>query len=206
MLTYNRLDLTEETLNSFFQTTTSKYRLIIVDNGSKDGTVEYLNNLRPPSEWCVGCEILLNPENKGNAYGRNQALQIANKFNDPFLSTMDNDVIFPDGWLNEILDIINANPNFVIGVNMEPTPYPLITLNKKTFQYKAKGNLGTASTVFKRELHNKIGFFQIYSLFGEEDADFHFRSRLAGYQMGYLANMGTHLGQNERDTGAYREF
>jgi O-antigen biosynthesis protein len=207
MVTYNRLNLTKQTFDSFFQTTTSPYRLIIVDNGSADGTVEYLKTLIPPQNWCVGYETQFNSENKGVAVGRNQALMIAGKFGDPWLATIDNDVILPNNWLNKSLDILKVNPNYIIGVNVEGIEYPLINLNGKTFQFKAKGNLGTVLTVFSRALHEKIGFFNSYnSLFGEDDADYHMRARVAGYQMGYLPENGIHLGQGENDTGAYREM
>lgn len=208
MVSYNRLDLTKQTLDNLFrpENVGSPYRLIIVDNGSTDGTVEYLKNLRLPSDWCVGCEISLNTDNRGIAIGRNQGLAVANKFKDPFLSTIDNDVKMPDGWLYEAIDIINTNPSFMIGVNMEGgQPYPSITLNKKTFQLKARGNAGTACTVFKRELHEKIGFFSMdYGAYSAEDADYGWRLRLAGYQIGYITRMGDHIGDNE--TGEYREW
>ena len=32
------------------------------------------------------------------------------------------------------------------------------------------------------------------------------RVRVAGFKMGYLKENGTHLGEGENDTGAYREF
>lgn len=205
MVTYNRLELTKRMLTSLFENTDGSYRLIIVDNGSTDGTIEYLQNLKQNNE--IVSELQLNPVNQGIAHGRNQCLLLANKYNDEWLSTVDNDVEFHKGWLSEALDIISANPNFAIGLNMEGRAYPLQTRNGKTFQVKPEGNLGTACTVFNRKLHDKIGFFTTeYGLYGEEDADFFFRARLVGYQMGYLPKMGIHLGEGENDVGAYREF
>ena len=113
----------------------------------------------------------------------------------------------PQGWLRECIDIIEANPNYTIGVNLEGTSYPLATQRGKTFQHKPIGNLGTACTVFNRKLHQQIGFFCTeFGLYGEEDADFFFRARLKGYQLGYLQTMGNHFGVGELDTGEYRKF
>ena len=208
IVSYNRLDLTKQTLDSLFleQNTQYPFRLIIIDNNSTDGTIDYLKSLSVSCKYLQDIHIQYNQSNLGIAVGRNQALVVANKFNDPYLSTADNDVKMPDGWLAEAVDIINFNPNFMIGVNMEGgNPYPPITLNKKTFQLKPRGNAGTACTVFKRELHTKIGFFNTeYGAYSCEDSDYGWRLRLAGYKIGYITRMGTHLGENE--VGEYREW
>jgi hypothetical protein len=41
---------------------------------------------------------------------------------------------------------------------------------------------------------------------GEEDADFGMRTRVAGFRMGYIERMGTHLGADEIEVGEYRAF
>ena len=208
LTTFNRLDLTKRMMKSLFSTTHSPYRLIIIDNGSSDETPDFLENLKKdlPKE-CVGYEYALNEKNQGIAIGRNMGLQIADKYNDEWLSTVDNDVEFPDNWLDQCLDIMKANKRLSIGVNFEPTNYPLTTWNGKTFQLKDKGNLGTACTVFPRDLHTKIGFFKMNDfLYSHEDADFFQRARMVGYQMGYLKENGLHFGEGELDKGEYREF
>jgi O-antigen biosynthesis protein len=206
---YNRLNLTKRMLKSFLQNTTSPYRLLIVDNGSQDGTPDYLHETFDRSEWehCVGVELKFNEQNRGIAIGRNQGLLMADKHNDEYLCTLDNDIEFPEHWLEDCLDIIKANPRFAIGINFEGTEYPFQSINGKTFQVKPAGNLGTACAVFPRHLHQAIGFFTTdYGLYGEEDADFFFRARMVGYQMGYLKEKGIHFGEGAEDTGPYREF
>ena len=44
-LTYNKLDYTKQYLESLYKYT-KDFELIIVDNGSTDGTVEYIKSLR----------------------------------------------------------------------------------------------------------------------------------------------------------------
>ena len=194
-------------LESFWKTTDTNYRLIIVDNGSTDGTVEWLKELKAGSEFCQGLHLHFNEKNMGIGIGRNQGLLIADKYQDPWLCTVDNDVEFHQGWLKECLDVVEANPRFAIGVNFEGTNYPLMKVNGKTVQFKTVGNLGTACTVFGRKLHDAIGFFITeFGLYGEEDADFFFRARQAGWSMGYLPTNGIHFGEGALDTGEYREF
>lgn len=188
-------------------TNDSTYRLLIVDNGSKDETVEQLEPLL--KELKIDYRIHYNPENKGIAIGRNQGLLMADKYapDDEYLCTIDNDVELPERWLSQCLEFIQDNPKIAIGVNFEGTNYPLQTRNNKTFQFKREGNLGTACSVFHRSLHKAIGFFTTdYGLYGEEDADFYFRARMAGWEMGYLQTNGNHFGEGELDVGAYREF
>lgn len=208
MCTYNRLDLTKRMLANLFKNTTdSPYRLIIVDNGSTDGTVDQLEPILKEAK--VDYHLHFNSENKGIAVGRNQGLWLADKHgpDDEYMCTIDNDVEVPQGWLTQCLGFIKDNPRMAIGVNFEGTNYPLQTRNNKTFQYKREGNLGTACSVFHRSLHQAIGFFTTdYGLYGEEDADFYFRARMAKWEMGYLQTNGNHFGEGELDVGPYREF
>jgi len=210
MVTYNRLQLTKKTLDHLFENTYYPYRLLIADNGSKDGTVEYLRDVCDKKvkelEQFVGYDIKPNKENKGIAIGRNQTLSMSSN---NWLVTFDNDVWVPKGWLTECIDILQANRQYgAIGVNMENTNYPLVTLNGKIFMDKPRGNLGTACMVFNRSLHKMIGWFNCYDYgrYGEEDADFGFRTRVVGLKLGYIKENGKHLGEGEYDTGEYREF
>ena len=206
LTTYNRLSLTHRTFNSLFGTTKTPYRLVITDNGSTDGTVDYLKSLKV-NEYCLSYDLHLNAENLGIARGRNRCLKLADKHKTEYLATIDNDCEFPDNWLFKCIDIISVNPTLSIGVNMENVQYPEITLNKKTFQLKQQGNLGSACMVFNRMLHERIGFFTTeYEKYGEEDSDWGFRARLAGWKLGYIQENGNHFGVGELDTGEYRKF
>src|ERR1700722_14003953 len=118
LTTYNRLSLTQRMLDNFFQVTTSPYRLIIVDNGSADGTPQYLQKLQPP-ENCLSFDTILNQENKGIASGRNQGLKQANIYGEQWLATLDNDIELPKNWLEDCTNIIRVNPRFTVGVNLE---------------------------------------------------------------------------------------
>jgi GT2 family glycosyltransferase len=207
MVTYNRLELTKQTLGSlYFNLEERPFNLVIVDNGSTDGTVKFLKEFIEKNNSKIFATFL--PENKGIAVGRNIALRKANELNTKWYCTIDNDVLMPKGWLQECINILETNKNFgAIGVNMEDVKYPLITTNGFTFQNKPQGNLGTACMVFSRQLHQMIGYFTTeYGKYGEEDADFGMRARVAGFNLGYIECMGTHIGSDEKDNNPYREF
>ena len=202
MVTFGRLNLTKLTLESLYKTVGRKFNLVIVDNGSADGTVEFLKSFD-------NIKLILNAENKGIAIGRNQALLEADKLKTDYFCTIDNDVQLPDGWLEEGIKILEANKGYgAIGVNFEPKPYPLVTHNGCTFQDKPAGNLGTALMLFRKQLHQMIGFFNTeYSrYYGIEDSDFGMRARVAGFKLGYIEKMGIHLGEDGNEVSEYRKF
>lgn len=208
MVTYNRLELTKQTIDALLNKDPGRdYALVVVDNGSSDGTVEWLNTLQV-KDRLKNIVVVKLPKNKGIAVGRNIALKKADELGTKWYCTIDNDVEMPDGWLKECVDILDANKGYgAIGVNMEVTPYPIVTRGGFSFQEKPQGNLGTACMVFKKQVHQMIGFFTTeYGMYGEEDADFGMRVRVAGFRMGYIERMGTHLGADESEVGEYREF
>ncbi|NJO18395.1 MAG: glycosyltransferase [Thioploca sp.] len=204
MATYNRHELTERMLGSLWTSTKHPFKMVIIDNGSTDGTVDILNSY----EWPVETRIIFNPENKGIAIARNQALKAASDMGAQWYCTIDNDVEMPFGWLEECIDILTINRNYgAIGVNMEDKPYPIIEREGKRFQDKPQGNLGTACMVFPKSIHKMLGFFNTeYGPYGEEDADFGMRIRVAGFRLGYIERTGTHFGVGAADEGEYREF
>ena len=207
-VTYNRLPLTKRMFDNFLKTTDFPYRLIVVDNGSTDGTIEWLQQLKPESSFCQGFHTHFNEKNLGIAIGRNQGLLIADKYQDSFLCTVDNDIELHKGWLTECVSIIKTNHKFAVGVNFEKINYPIRKMNGKEVQWKTEGNLGTACSVFHRKLHETIGFFttDYGTLYASEDANLFYRARRAGWQMGYLPTNGIHFGEGELDTGEYRAF
>jgi len=207
MVTYNRLELTKKTLDNLSQVTNYPHRLIIIDNGSTDGTIEWLRTIKYNNSSCIGLDVEFNQNNLGIAHGRNQGLKISDRYNDPWLVTIDNDIELYDGWLNECVGFMEINPKYSIGINFEPNDYPILNKNGKLFQYKQHGNIGTACAAFSRQLHNVLGFFSMeYGNYGEEDADYFMRSRYVGYELGYLVKRGVHLGEGAADIGEYREF
>lgn len=209
MVTYNRLDLTKETLDIIMRNTKYPFKLIVVDNGSSDDTPDFLAKYCQDNkgEGCfIDYQIVLNEENKGIAIGRNQCLSMADT---EWLVTMDNDIWVPPEWLGNCIKILQANKSYgSIGVNMEGRTYPLTYVDDVKFQCKPRGNLGTACMVFHKNLHKMLGYFnyQDYGKYGEEDADWGMRVRVLGLKLGYIYENGKHLGEGERDTGSYRDF
>lgn len=212
MITYNRVELTKQTLESIFKTVDYPFHLIIVDNGSTDGTIEYLDSLDFSGlNYLKEVVVKINKSNLGIAIGRNIALLEADKLNVDWYCTIDNDVLLPEGWLSECIDIISKTPSFgAVGVNFESVQYPMVNLNGKIFQNKPQGNVGTACMVFPKSIHKMLGFFnhKEYSpLYGLEDSDFGCRLTLGlRMKIGYIKEPGQHLGDDTGDKSEYRQM
>jgi GT2 family glycosyltransferase len=208
ILTWNRLELTQRTLKSVFANTTVPFRLIVVDNGSSDGSIEWLREMPQDHPLCQSYDFIFNDRNMGVAGGRNQGMKLSNeKYNDDWVAILDNDVEVPAGWLAEAQDIMSANSQLFIGVNAEGVKYPLIKRCGKEFQFKERGNAGGACLIIPKKLFGDIGYFTIeYRLYGEEDSDYSWRARCKGWEIGYIKDMAIHIGEGEADTGEYRKY
>ncbi|AXA54494.1 glycosyltransferase [Pseudomonas thivervalensis] len=98
LVTYNNLNLTVQCVNSILRNTTwPHYQLIVVDNGSEDGTRDYLERLRQEVPMA---KVILNPDNRGFAAANNQGLREADG---EILLLLNNDTVVPGGWLDPLI-------------------------------------------------------------------------------------------------------
>jgi GT2 family glycosyltransferase len=94
VVTYNNLVYTRLCLESIIQNTDyPNYEIVVVDNGSHDGTSDYLRFIEKQHSFI---RVILNSENEGFARANNQGLQVAVG---DVLVLLNNDTIVPRGWL-----------------------------------------------------------------------------------------------------------
>ncbi|NLF39973.1 glycosyltransferase, partial [bacterium] len=87
ILTWNGIEYTKRCLDSLRrETAAASYRLIVVDNGSTDGTVEYLRAMRDVT-------VIANETNRGFVAANNQAIAAADPASDIVL--LNNDIEIP---------------------------------------------------------------------------------------------------------------
>lgn len=99
-VTMNRLDYTARTFDSLRRSTDIAFDHFVVDNGSTDGTKEYL---KENSERFR--QVVLNDGNTGLTNAWNSALDMIGD-NYDFIIKVDNDCEFlDDGWLETLLDV-----------------------------------------------------------------------------------------------------
>ena len=196
MLTCNQLEFTKQCVESLFEHTATPFELIVVDNGSTDGTLEYLGDLvRSRSD----ITLIANPVNLGYAAGNNQGIAVAEG---EFIGILNNDLILTDGWLERLIE--QAQGHASVGVvgphsNVVSGPQELADLNygDVTQMHVEANKLATAQAgrgfshprvvgfcmLIKRAVIDAIGGFD--ERFGRanfEDDDFFWRVNIAGFQ------------------------
>jgi GT2 family glycosyltransferase len=99
--TCNGLKFTQLCLDSIRRSTLHPYEVIIVDNASTDGTLDYLRRQQ---------DVILieNPNNRGFPSACNQGIS---KSTAPYILLLNNDVIVSDGWLNRMFAGFLAAPD-----------------------------------------------------------------------------------------------
>jgi GT2 family glycosyltransferase len=189
ILTRNGLSFTKECINSIFHHTKDPFELIIVDNGSTDGTVEYLLSLSKT-------KVIANKRNRGFSGGCNQGL--ANAKGESIV-LLNNDTVVTKDWLKRLLKclyhqssvgIVGPRSNFVIPHQMvSSVPYKTMEqMHKFAAEWSEKHNeesyevdyLSGLCMAFNRTLIQKIGGLdERFSPGYYEDADFCIRAQIS---------------------------
>lgn len=99
MITYNRLEYTKLALSALFNS--GNVKIHIIDNGSTDGTVEWLRS----QPWKIVWKIIYNPKNVGISGAMNQFLRATEGYE--FVGKVDNDTIVPGGFFERLIQHMN---------------------------------------------------------------------------------------------------
>ncbi len=105
ILTHNGIEHTEKCLASIETHTPEPHELIIVDNGSTDGTLDYLRDHISAHD---NIRVVANRTNRGFAAGNNQGLALARG---EYVLLLNNDTIVTQGWLQRMLQVFKAHPD-----------------------------------------------------------------------------------------------
>ncbi len=107
---WNQLKATKRCLDSLLQNTTFDFNLIIVDNGSKKKTEDFLKDFERNNPKC-GIIPIRNKKNKGFVKAVNQGMRESRA---DYICILNNDTIVTEGWLSEMIKIFQINPNIGI--------------------------------------------------------------------------------------------
>lgn len=187
---HNLIAYTEMCVESIGRHTPEEHEIIVIDNGSEDGTRLYL-------ERNSQIRAIYNQENRGFARAVNQGLRIAHG---NYIIVLNNDCIVSSGWTRSLLRAAQKQEVGIVGVMSNFVSHPQrinvnfhvlrdIPLIARDIQEKYEHSLLAAIRVvalcmlIKRELIARIGGFdQRFGLGNFEDDDFCLRSVLAGYR------------------------
>jgi len=189
--TYYRKKLTEKCLEHLWRRTKTPYRLTVVDNGSKDGTVKFLTDK-------YGGEIdnlILLDRNYGLEYARNTALR---HIHSEYCVFFDNDLLVPDlepDWLSRQLELMKKYPEYGC---IALRPQILIGADNNKFNTDSEvvenNHVGATFMMFKTEYLKEVGW-----------AD-EFTNRVADWRLGdILKEKGLKMGW-AKDIYCYHMF
>ncbi|SIN68756.1 Glycosyltransferase, GT2 family [Singulisphaera sp. GP187] len=122
---FDQLAFTSQCIASLARHTRPPWELIVVDNGSTDGTACYLAGIRDVAPFPV--TILTNAENRGFPAGCNQGIAAARG---ECVVLLNNDVVVTDGWLDQLVALTCVDPAIgMVGPMSNYTTPPQIILD-----------------------------------------------------------------------------
>ncbi|CCU58351.1 hypothetical protein BSUBE1_1720 [Bacillus subtilis E1] len=193
VLTYNQLALTKQCLESIWKHTNNDcIEVIVIDNGSHDGTRDYLKQI-------TSIKAIFNKTNEGFAKACNQGLEVASGDNILFLN---NDTVVTNQWLEPMIKLLYQDDkigmvgpvsNYVSGPQQVPVNYTnveeiedfsrLYCLQQRGRSKAVLRLVGFCLLVKKKVLDQVGGFDERFVGGSFEDDDLSLRVLQAGYQL-----------------------
>jgi GT2 family glycosyltransferase len=96
IVSWNRRELLADCLRGLFEQTYEPFEVIVVDNGSTDGSAEMV-----AAQWAARVRLLRNDGNLGYARAVNQGIRAARG---AFVATLNNDAVPDPGWLPALVE------------------------------------------------------------------------------------------------------
>jgi hypothetical protein len=153
IVTYNRLDYTKKCVESYLDTISTPFELVIVDNNSTDQTKDWLSLI---SEDEDNIHVIFNPENyfPGAACNIGWSFLTSHSTDLTHLHRSDNDVEYLPGWSDYCIrsfaavphmgqfGILTAEQSGWLGVEWDPQPYGDVILS-----FQGSANIGGNSVI-----------------------------------------------------------
>ena len=103
---WNQLEFTRLCLAALVRHTRPPWELIVIDNGSTDGSGLYLAGVQDVAPMRV--TVVSNAQNLGFPAAVNQGLKAARG---EYLVLLNNDAVVTDGWLNQLIALAEMDPD-----------------------------------------------------------------------------------------------
>jgi len=185
--TWNGKELLEKNLSQVLKTIPENCEVIVVENGSTDGSKEYLNQLKIESSKL---KVIINKKNLGFIKGCNQGVQ---KALGDYVVLLNNDVLPKKNFLQNGLRHFKEPDTFAVSFNEINNDggwsdiswydgYFNYLPGEKTEKPHISGWASGGSAVFRKTMWDKLGGLdEMYAPFYWEDVDISYR----GWKMGW---------------------
>jgi GT2 family glycosyltransferase len=197
LVSWNHWDVTSRCLAQLSELDYANYQIVVVDNGSVDGTPQKVEDLYPR------IQVLCNERNLGFAAGCNVGLRHALEQGADYVWILNNDTIPPRDILSRLVAHAESLPSagimtpaagWVSGVECE---WPTAGVCHRWTQDFVKVHLDRAparpplavdyvfgtAMFLRREVLENVGFFDERYFMYYEDMDLCLRARRAGFQL-----------------------
>lgn len=204
MLSCNRKRITEITIRELRKRTRSPHRLIVIDNGSTDGSVEMLEALFV--EGLID-ELECSVENTGVHVGFNMLLNRVKS--EPLYICTDSDLVpaVPDeggDWLSKLTALMRDNPEYGA---IACRPQILIGEHgdffKNSLDVRETGHIGAHLRIMRTGLIREIGGWKHEKSPSRNNEDWFIGGKLkkAGFKVGYARDVRVIHLMGQRDLG-----
>ncbi|XEC93412.1 glycosyltransferase family 2 protein [Paenibacillus tarimensis] len=191
--TYNQKELLKQCIESIEAYTPEPHETIIIDNGSQDGTLEYLQSLRGKIRF------KRSETNLGFARGMNQGLMMARGST---ILLLNNDTVVTRHWLRNLLFCLHGFPkvglvgpvtNYISGGQQIETSYQsLEEMHAFSSAYnqsdpaawRSTGRMTGFCVLMTRDTFTRLGYFdEGFEIGNCEDDDYSLRARMLGLEL-----------------------
>lgn len=192
---FNRLDLAQPCVASLRASIPAglAYEIVLVDDGSTDGTREWLGTLGAPP-----FRVILHERNRGYAAAVNHAARVAQG---RYLGLLNSDLLFRPGWLEPVLAPFTRRRDVGIVGNLQyrvatgELDHAGLVIDLKgrpehldhrrgrlllPMPYSARHAVTGACCVLERSVFSEMGGLDEHFLNGGEDVDLCYRIRASG--------------------------
>ena len=187
---WNKKELTERCLNSILSNTAFPYRIVLIDNASREFTKKYLESVAAQNPERI--KLIVNKENLGNSTAGRQGMEYSDA---AYVCILDNDTIVCKNWLTEMVKIAEMLNNIGI-INPSSNTFGLRKKKDESLkdfasclQKENSGKyveIGTAvgfCYLVKRNVINEIGYWDERFTPGYfEDTEYSMRAKKKGYK------------------------
>lgn len=194
IINYNTLGYLKKCLSSIKEYTKLPYRIIVVDNGSTDGSKNYLKNYSD-------IRVISNKSNRGYGQACNQGILAGNS---QYIVLLNSDIEVTSGWLEPLVELAKEEDVAVVGPKMVNENNLIVGAGVTSVKddFKPRGwkepdgqgvyntqedviSVGGACYLIKRELLPILSLFDEGYFFYFEETDYSLRVREKGYRVVY---------------------
>jgi len=198
IVNWNGKHFLDTCLSSVLNQTYPNFEVVMVDNGSTDGSVDYVREKYP------SIRIVQNEENLGFAKGCNVGIRHSDA---DYIVTLSNDTRVEPNWLEELIKVAETDKRIgICGSKLilmdSPNVYNsvgfFLTFNAYIYDRGPGRKIGryeklervdgvcAASALYRKKMLDEIGLFDERFFFGHDDIDLSWRAKHYGWRAMYV--------------------